>query len=146
MEQHDIIVAIAVVITGAFVTGSVAFVIRSLMQDIEQAKETAKQDSNFNRSEIRGLRISLESIQSEERKKDDDLKAKVEAAKVELRVEIKDSVARSESIKQELRSELRTYWDKVESVLEARRQDVYQLHSKIDSKVEKLQDEQKNLL
>ena len=71
VEQHDIIVAIAIAVCGAFVTGSVAFVIRSLMQDIEQAKESAKQDSSFNQQEIGGVRNSLDSFKSEERKKDE---------------------------------------------------------------------------
>ena len=140
MEQHDIIVAIAVGICGAFVTGSVAFVIRSLAQDIEQSKESAKQDSNFNSQEIRGVRASLDSFKSEERHKDDDLKAGIESAKHELREEIKDAIGRVEGVKNELRGELLLYWDKIEKVLEARRQDIYQLHGKIDAKVEKLTD------
>lgn len=140
MEEHDIIVAIAVVITGAFVTGSVAFVIKSIIQDIEQAKETAKQDTNFNRSEINGLKTTLQHYQEEERKKDDDLKAKIELAKGELREDIKDSILRAEAMKQELRGELHMYWDRVEKVLEARRQDVYQLHAKIEAKHKELSD------
>lgn len=137
MEQHDIIVAIAVGVCGAFVTGSVAFVIRSLAQDIEQSKESAKQDSSFNSQEIRGVRASLDSFKSEERHKDDDLKAGIESAKHELREEIKDAIGRVEGVKNELRGELLLYWEKAEKVLEARRQDVYQLHTKIDANMEK---------
>jgi chromosome segregation ATPase len=140
VEQHDIIVAIAVGICGAFVTGSVAFVIRSLAQDIEQSKESAKQDSSFNSQEIRGVRASLDSFKSEERHKDDDLKGGIESAKLELREEIKDAVGRVESVKNELRGELHTYWERIEITLESRRQDIYQLHGKIDTKVEKLLD------
>ena len=138
MGQSDIIVAIAVAVCGAFVTGSVAFVIRSLAQDIEQSKESAKQDSNFNSQEIRNVRSSLDGFKSEERKKDDDLKAGIESAKDELRVDIKEVRESGEAMKHELRSELLLYWDKIEKVLEARRQDVYQLHKKIDDIYEKL--------
>jgi hypothetical protein len=138
MESHDIIVAIAVAVCGAFVTGSVAFVIRSLAQDIEQSKESAKQDSSFNSQEIRGVRSSLDGFKSEERKKDDDLKVSIEAAKDELRGEIKEVRATGETVKHELRSELLLYWEKIDKVLEARRQDIYQLHNKIDENIEKL--------
>ena len=138
MGQSDIIVAIAVAVCGAFVTGSVAFVIRSLAQDIEQSKESAKQDSNFNSQEIRNVRSSLDGFKAEERKKDDDLKAGIESAKDELRVDIKEVRESGEAMKHELRSELLLYWDKIEKVLEARRQDVYQLHKKIDDIYEKL--------
>ena len=138
MASHDIIVAIAVVVCGTFVTGSVAFVIRSLAQDIEQAKESAKQDCSFNSQEIRGVRASLDGFKSEERKKDDDLKASIEGAKDELRGEIKEVRATGEAVKHELRSELLLYWDKIDKVLEARRQDVYQLHRKIDENMEKV--------
>ena len=140
MEQNDIIVAIAVAVCGAFVTGSVAFVIRSLAQDIEQSKESAKQDFGFNSQEIRGVRSSLDSFKSEERHKDDALKAGIESAKDELRREIKEVRATNEQVKQELRAEMLLYWDKIEKVLEARRQDVYQLHGKIDEGMEKLRE------
>ena len=76
MNEISIITAVAICVCGAFVTGSVAFVIKSLMNDIKQAETTAEKGMEFVRSEIFGLRKSLDAFRGEERRKDDELKAK----------------------------------------------------------------------
>ena len=139
MSELSIITAVAICICGAFITGSVAFVIKSIMNDIAQAEATSDKAVQFIRSEILGLRKSLDSFKSEERHKDDELKVSVEKAQDTLRTELKEDRKYQESIKSELKKEMMQYWDKAEHVLEARRQDVYMLHKKIDDAKEKLQ-------
>ena len=132
MSELSIITAVAICICGAFITGSVAFVIKSIMNDIAQAEATSDKAVQFIRSEILGLRKSLDSFKTEERHKDDELKVSVEKAQDTLRVELKEDRKYQESIKGELKKEMMQYWDKAENVLEARRQDIYMLHKKID--------------
>jgi len=132
MNEISIITAVAICICGAFVTGSVAFVIKSLMNDIKQAELTAEKGMEFVRSEIYGLRKSLDTFKSEERHKDDELKMGIDTTKKELQMEARDDRRYTEVIKKELKDEMHYYWGKAEKVLEARRQDVYMLHKKID--------------
>ena len=132
MNDVSIITAVAVCICGAFVTGSVAFVIKSLMNDIKQAETTAEKGMEFVRSEIFGLRKSLDGFKSEERHKDDELKNVIDSTKAELRDEAKAERLYVETIKQELKDEMRYFFAKIEEVLETRRKDVIQLHKKID--------------
>ena len=139
MSELSIITAVAICICGAFITGSVAFVIKSIMNDIAQAEATSDKSVQFLRSEILGLRKSLDSFKSEERHKDDELKLSIEKAQDVLRVELKEDRKYQESIKGELKKEMMQYWEKAENVLEARRQDVYMLHKKIDDTKEKFQ-------
>jgi hypothetical protein len=122
MTETSIIASIAICIVCAFATGSVAFVIKSIMNDIKQAEATADKTAEFLRSEARGLRIAIESLRKEERQKDDDTHAYVDLSK------------------REIRDEMHNYWNKVEKVLEARRDDIYHLHSKIDKAIENLRD------
>ena len=86
----------------------------------------------FVRSELLGLRKSLDSFKSEERHKDDELKESIEKAQDVLRIELKEDRKYQEAIKNELKKEMVLYWEKAENVLEARRQDVYLLHQKTD--------------
>jgi|TARA_R110000824_G_scaffold42887_2_gene125693 hypothetical protein len=139
MSELSIITAVAICICGAFITGSVAFVIKSIMNDIAQAEATSDKAAQFLRSEIFGLRKSLEAFKSEERHKDDELKLGIEKAQYEAREEMKDDRKSLEQIKRELKLEMQTYWNKAENVLEARRQDVYLLHNKMDTIKEKLE-------
>lgn len=132
MSDVNIITAVAICISGAFVTGSVAFVIRSLMNDIKQAETTAEKGMEFIRSEIFGLRKSLDSFKADERNKDDELKIAIDSTKSELREEVRAERIYVDTLKKELRSEMQYFWEKAEKVLEARRQDVYMLHKKID--------------
>lgn len=133
MSEINIITAIAVCVCGTFVTGSVAFVIKSLMNDIKQAEDTAEKGMEFVRSEIFGLRKSLDTFKSEERHKDDELKSLIDSTKSELRDELKTERQYVDGIKKELKDEILHYWSKTEAVLEARRQDVYMIHNKIDA-------------
>ena len=89
MSDINIIMAVAVCVSGAFVTGSVAFVIRSLVNDIKQAETTAEKGMEFIRSEIFGLRKSLDSFKADERNKDDELKINIDSTKSELRDEVR---------------------------------------------------------
>ena len=139
MSELSIITAVAICICGAFITGSVAFVIKSIMNDIAQAEETSEKAVQFIRSELLGLRKSLDSFKSEERHKDDELKVSIEKAQDVLRTELKEDRKYQEAIKSELKKEMMQYWEKAENVLEARRQDVYMLHKKIDDAKEKFQ-------
>ena len=139
MSELTIITAVAICICGAFITGSVAFVIKSIKNDIAQAEATSDKSAQFLRSEILGLRKSLDSFKSEERHKDDELKLSIEKAQDVLRVELKEDRNYQEGIKGELKKEMMQYWEKAENVLEARRQDVYMLHKKIDDTKEKIQ-------
>lgn len=139
MSELSIITAVAICICGAFITGSVAFVIKSIMNDIAQAEATSDKSVQFLRSEILGLRKSLDSFKSEERHKDDELKLSIEKAQDVLRLELKEDRKYQEAIKGELKKEMMQYWEKAENVLEARRQDVYMLHKKIDDTKEKFQ-------
>lgn len=132
MSELSIITAVAICICGAFITGSVAFVIKSIMNDISQAEQTSDKAVEYLRSEIFGLRKSLDSFKSEERHKDDELKLSIEKAQHDLRVELKEDRKYQEAIKVELKQEMMQYWAKAEAVLEARRQDVYMIHKKID--------------
>ena len=132
MSETSIITAVAICVCGAFITGSVAFVIKSLMNDIKQAEVTAEKGMEFVRSELLGLRKSLDSFKSEERHKDDELKESIEKAQDVLRIELKEDRKYQEAIKNELKKEMVLYWEKAENVLEARRQDVYLLHQKTD--------------
>ena len=138
MSETSIITAVAICVCGAFITGSVAFVIKSLMNDIKQAEVTAEKGMEFVRSELLGLRKSLDSFKSEERHKDDELKESIEKAQDVLRVELKEDRKYQETIKSELKKEMMQYWAKAENVLEARRQDVYMIHKKIDDSREYL--------
>ena len=138
MSEVSIITAVAICVCGAFITGSVAFVIKSLMNDIKQAELTAEKGMEFVRSELLGLRKSLDSFKSEERHKDDELKESIEKAQDVLRIELKEDRKYQETIKNELKKEMIMYWEKAETVLEARRQDVYMLHKKIDKIKENL--------
>ena len=133
MSELSIITAVAICICGAFITGSVAFVIKSIMNDIAQAEETSEKAVQFIRSELLGLRKSLDSFKSEERHKDDELKVSIEKAQDVLRTELKEDRKYQEAIKSELKKEMMQYWEKAENVLEARRQDVYMIHKKIDT-------------
>jgi len=133
MNEISIITAVAICICGAFVTGSVAFVIKSLMNDIKQAEVTAEKGMEFVRSEIFGLRKSLDAFKSEERHKDDELKVAIDQTKKELREESRADRLYVDSTKKELKEEMHYYWSKAENVLEARRQDVYMIHKKIDT-------------
>jgi len=132
MSDISIITGAAVCICGAFVTGSVAFVIKSLMNDIRQAEVTAEKGMEFVRSELFGLRKSLEAFKTEERHKDDDLKVAIDGTKKELRQEARSDRMYVDQTKGELKNEMQNYWGKAENVLEARRQDVYMIHKKID--------------
>ena len=132
MSETSIITAVAICVCGAFITGSVAFVIKSLMNDIKQAEVTAEKGMEFVRSEIFGLRKSLDSFKSEERHKDDELKVGIDNTKKELREEARADRCYVDDTKKELKDEMHHYWGKAESVLEARRQDVYMIHKKID--------------
>ena len=138
MSEISIVTAVAICVCGAFVTGSVAFVIKSLMNDIKQAELTAEKGMEFVRSEIYGLRKSLDTFKSEERHKDDELKMGIDTTKKELQMEARDDRRYTEVIKKELKDEMHYYWGKAEKVLEARRQDVYMLHKKIDDVKDKL--------
>ena len=139
MSELSIITAVAICVCGAFITGSVAFVIKSLMNNIAQAEEAAEKGMEFVRSEIMGLRKSLDFFKSEERHKDDELKNGIDATKKELQMEARDDRRYMEVIKKELKDEMHYYWGKAEKVLEARRQDVYMIHNKIDKIKDKLQ-------
>lgn len=132
MNDVSIITAVAVCICGAFVTGSVAFVIKSLMNDIKQAETTAEKGMEFVRSEIFGLRKSLDGFKSEERHKDDELKNVIDSTKAELREEARSERIYVDTIKQELKDEMRYFFNKTEEVLETRRKDIIELHKKID--------------
>ena len=114
-------------------TGSVAFVIKSLMNDIKQAELTAEKGMEFVRSEIYGLRKSLDAFKSEERHKDDEIKDSIDQTKKELRLESREDRRYVDIVKKELKEEMHYYWGKAENVLEARRQDVYMIHKKIDT-------------
>ena len=138
MSEISIVTAVAICVCGAFVTGSVAFVIKSLMNDIKQAELTAEKGMEFVRSEIYGLRKSLDTFKSEERHKDDELKMGIDTTKKELQMEARDDRRYTEVIKKELKDEMHYYWGKAEKVLEARRQDVYMIHNKIDTIKDKL--------
>ena len=140
MNEISIITAVAICVCGAFVTGSVAFVIKSLMNDIKQAEITAEKGMEFVRSEVFGLRKSLDSFKSEERHKDDELKNVIDSTKAELREEARAERANLETVKQELKDEMRYFWAKAEAILEARRQDVYLIHQKIDKVRDESQD------
>jgi hypothetical protein len=122
MNETSVIASIAICIVCAFATGSVAFVIKSIMNDIKQAEATADKTAEFLRSEARGLRNSIEALRKEERQMNDDTHAYVDLSKGELRTEMHE------------------YWNKAEKVLEARRMDVYQLHAKIDKFASELRD------
>ncbi len=132
MSEVSIITAVAICVCGAFITGSVAFIIRSIMNDIKQAEQISAKAVEYLRSEILGLRKSLDAFKSEERHKDDELKAGIDSTKSELREETRDERDRVDRVKTELKEEMHYYWEKAENVLEARRQDVYMLHKKID--------------
>tara|TARA_Y100000004_G_scaffold186416_1_gene237952 strand:- start:128 stop:568 length:441 start_codon:yes stop_codon:yes gene_type:complete len=132
MNEISIITAVAICVCGAFVTGSVAFVIKSLMNDIKQAETTAEKGMEFVRSEIFGLRKSLDAFRGEERRKDDELKAAIDSTKSELREESRAERNYVESMKKEIKQEMHSYWSKAESVFEARRQDIYMIHNRID--------------
>ena len=132
MSETSIITAVAVCICGAFVTGSVAFVIKSLMNDIKQAETTAEKGMEFVRSEIFGIRKSLDGFKSEKRHKDDELKNDIDSTKAELRDEAKSERIYVDAIKQELKDEMRYFFAKSEEVLETRRKDIVELHKKID--------------
>ena len=132
MSETSIITAVAICVCGAFITGSVAFVIKSLMNDIKQAEITAEKGMEFVRSEIFGLRKSLEAFKTEERHKDDELKVAIDNTKKEVREEARSDRVYVDQTKGELKQEMQHYWGKAENVLEARRQDVYMLHKKID--------------
>jgi predicted RND superfamily exporter protein len=132
MSELSIITAVAICVCGAFITGSVAFVIKSLMNDIKQAETTAEKGMEFVRSEISGIRKSLDSFKSEERHKDDEIKVAIDNTKQELRSESRADRTYVDQTKQELKDEMHYYWSKAENVLEARRQDVYMIHKKID--------------
>ena len=138
MSEISIITAVAICICGAFVTGSVAFVIKSLMNDIKQAELTAEKGMEFVRSEIYGIRKSLDSFKSEERHKDDELKVAIDNTQKELRQEARADKLYVDHTKKELKEEMHYYWGKAEKVLEARRQDVYMIHNKIDTIKDKL--------
>ena len=86
----------------------------------------------FVRSEIFGLRKSLDAFRGEERRKDDELKAGIDSTKVELREESRAERQYVESIKKEIKQEMHDCWVKAEAVFEARRQDVYMIHGRID--------------
>lgn len=133
MNEISIITAVAICVCGAFVTGSVAFVIKSLMNDIKQAEATAEKGMEFVRSEIFGLRKSLDAFKADERNKDDELKTAIDSTKLELRNEVRTERVYADAVKQELKKEMHYYWTKAENVLEARRQDVYLIHQKIDN-------------
>jgi hypothetical protein len=60
MNEISMITAVAICVCGAFITGSVAFVIKSLINDIKQAESSAEKGLEFIRSEIFGLRKSLD--------------------------------------------------------------------------------------
>ena len=92
----------------------------------------------FVRSEIYGIRKSLDAFKSEERHKDDELKMGIDTTKKELQSESRDDRRYMEVIKKELKDEMHYYWGKAEKVLEARRQDVYMIHKKIDKVKDKL--------
>jgi len=132
MSEISIITAVAICVCGAFITGSVAFVIKSLMNDIKQAEVTAEKGMEFVRSEIFGLRKSLDAFKTEERHKDDELKIAIDNTKKEIREEARSDRVYVDQTKGELKEEMHYYWGKAENVLEARRQDVYMLHKKID--------------
>jgi hypothetical protein len=132
MSETSIITAVAICVCGAFITGSVAFVIKSLMNDIKQAEITAEKGMEFVRSEIFGLRKSLEAFKTEERHKDDELKVAIDNTKKEVREEARSDRVYVDQTKGELKQEMQHYWGKAENVLEARRQDVYMIHKKID--------------
>jgi hypothetical protein len=102
------------------------------MNDIKQAEVTAEKGMEFVRSEIFGLRKSLDAFKSEERHKDDELKVGVDNTKKELREEARSDRCYVDDTKKELKDEMHHYWGKAENVLEARRQDVYMIHKKID--------------
>jgi hypothetical protein len=138
MSEVSIITAVAICVCGAFITGSVAFIIRSIMNDIKQAEQISAKAVEYLRSEILGLRKSLDAFKSEERHKDDELKAGIDSTKSELREETRDERDRVDRVKTELKEEMHYYWEKAENVLEARRQDVYMLHKKIDKLKEDL--------
>lgn len=138
MSEVSIITAVAICVCGAFITGSVAFIIRSIMNDIKQAEQISAKAVEYLRSEILGLRKSLDTFKSEERHKDDELKAGIDSTKSELREETRDERDRVDRVKTELKEEMHYYWEKAENVLEARRQDVYMLHKKIDKLKEDL--------
>ena len=138
MSEVSIITAVAICVCGAFITGSVAFIIRSIMNDIKQAEQISAKAVEYLRSEILGLRKSLDAFKSEERHKDDELKAGIDSTKSELREETRDERDRVDRVKTELKEEMHYYWQKAENVLEARRQDVYMLHKKIDKLKEDL--------
>jgi hypothetical protein len=97
----------------------------------------------FVRSEIFGIRKSLDSFKSEERHKDDEIKVAIDNTKQELRAESRSDRIYVDNTKTELKKEMHYYWGKAENVLEARRQDVYMLHKKIDEIKDKFQDEMK---
>jgi len=108
------------------------------MNDIKQAELTAEKGMEFVRSEIYGIRKSLDSFKSEERHKDDELKDSIDQTKKELRIESREDRRYVDIVKKELKEEMHYYWGKAEKVLEARRQDVYMIHNKIDTIKDKL--------
>tara|TARA_R100000808_G_scaffold4839_1_gene15239 strand:+ start:797 stop:1234 length:438 start_codon:yes stop_codon:yes gene_type:complete len=138
MNDISVITAVAICVCGAFVTGSVAFIIRSIMNDIKQAEEVSAKAVEYLRSELLGLRKSLDAFKTEERHKDDELKAGIDSTKSELREETRDERDRVDRVKAELKHEMHYYWEKIEKILESRRQDVYLLHDKIDNLKENL--------
>jgi len=140
MNDVSVITAVAVVVSGAFITGAVGFIIKALMRDIAQAERSAEKGMEFVRSEIFGLRKSLDSFKSEERHKDDELKVAIDNTKKELRQESRADKLYVDHTKKELKDEMHYYWSKAENVLEARRQDVYLIHNKIDKLKEELTD------
>ena len=138
MSDVNIITAVAIMVSGAFITGAVGFIIKSLINDIAQAERSAEKGMEFVRAEIFGLRKSLDSFKSEERHKDDELKVAIDNTQKELRQEARADKLYVDHTKKELKEEMHYYWGKAENVLEARRQDVYMLHKKIDNTKEDL--------
>ncbi len=109
MSEVSIITAVAICVCGAFITGSVAFIIRSIMNDIKQAEQSSEKAAEYLRSEILGLRKSLDAFKSEERHKDDELKAGIDSTKSELREETRDERDRVDRVKTELKEEMHYY-------------------------------------
>ena len=138
MNDISIITAVAICVCGAFVTGSVAFIIRSIMNDIKQAEQTSEKAVEYLRNEILGLRKSLDTFRAQERLKDDEIKGEIDSTKNEIREEARSDRDRVDAVKIELKQETRYHWEKIEKILESRRQDVYLLHDKIDKLKETL--------
>jgi len=126
------ITAVAICVCGAFITGSVAFVIKSLINDIKQAESSAEKGLEFIRSEIFGLRKSLDGLRTEGRRNEDDMKRAIDLTKVEFREESRSERQNVELVKKEIKQEIEAYRKQTESVLEARRQDVYIIYEKLN--------------